>query len=122
VPARRSEQDVQRAIVQHFRLRATPDLYWFYPANGGARAAVEGAILKVCGVRAGRPHLICIKDGRTFGLELKTAHAASAKPSVSPVTKCAKRALKSLLSSDWMTRSRSWSVGIYCWGQSNDRP
>jgi hypothetical protein len=33
---------------------------------------VEGAILKACGVRAGTPDIICIKDGRTFGL--KTVH------------------------------------------------
>ena len=68
------EQNLQRALADHLRARAQPNVYWFHPANGGARTAIEGAILKACGVRAGTPDLICIKDGRTFGLELKTAH------------------------------------------------
>jgi hypothetical protein len=68
---RRPEQDVQRAVAEHLRLRRAPGVYWFHPANGGARTAIGGAILKACGVRAGTPDLICIRDGRTYGLELK---------------------------------------------------
>jgi hypothetical protein len=68
---RRREQDIQRAVAAHLRARAHSNVYWFHPANGGARTAVEGAILKACGVRAGTPDLICIKAGRTFALELK---------------------------------------------------
>jgi hypothetical protein len=73
MPARRSpEQDIQKALADHLRTRAAPGIYWFHPANGGARTAIEGAILKACGVRAGTPDLICIRGGRTYGLELKT--------------------------------------------------
>jgi hypothetical protein len=68
---RRPEQDTQRALVSHLRLRAHCDVYWFHPANGGARTAIEGAILKACGVRAGTPDLICIRGGKTFAIELK---------------------------------------------------
>ena len=68
---RRPEQDIQRALADHLRARAGAGTYWFHPANGGARTAIEGAILKACGVRAGTPDLILIKDGKTFGLELK---------------------------------------------------
>jgi hypothetical protein len=68
---RRPEQDLQKALADHLRARAALGTYWFHPANGGARTAIEGAILKACGVRAGTPDLICIKDGRTYGLELK---------------------------------------------------
>ena len=68
----RREQDLQRALADHLRAREQPSVYWFHPANGGARSAIEGAILKACSVRAGTPDIICIKDGRTFGL--KTAH------------------------------------------------
>jgi hypothetical protein len=68
---RRPEQDVQKAVAEHLRLRRAPGVYWFHPANGGARTAIEGAILKACGVRAGVPDLICIRDGRAYGLELK---------------------------------------------------
>jgi VRR-NUC domain len=71
---RRPEQAIQKAIADHLRARAHPDVYWFHPANGGARTAIEGAILKACGVRAGTPDLILIRRGRTYALELKAAN------------------------------------------------
>src|SRR6476646_4412375 len=71
---RHPEQEIQKALADHLRARAAAGTYWFHPANGGARTAIEGAILKACGVRAGTPDLILIKDGRTYGLELKSAN------------------------------------------------
>ena len=72
MPARRRpEQDIQKALADHLRARAAAGTYWFHPANGGARTAIAGGILKACGVRAGTPDLILIKDGRNYGLELK---------------------------------------------------
>jgi hypothetical protein len=68
---RRPEQNLQRALVYHLRARAQPNVFWFHPANGGARTAVEGAIFKACGVRPGTPDLILIKEGKSFALELK---------------------------------------------------
>src|ERR1700730_15581923 len=65
------ESQIQKALADHLRFRAAPGTYWFHPANGGARTAIEGAILQACGVGAGTPDLILIKDGRTYGLELK---------------------------------------------------
>jgi hypothetical protein len=59
---RRPEQAVQKAVAEH--LRRAPGVYWFHPA-------IEGAILKACGVRAGTPDLICIRYGKTYGFELK---------------------------------------------------
>ena len=56
----RPEQQIQKALADHLRFRAAPGIYWFHPANGGARTAIEGAILKACGVRASTPDLICI--------------------------------------------------------------
>jgi hypothetical protein len=67
----RPEQQIQRALVSHLQLRAHPDVFFFHPANGGARSPIEGAILRACGVRAGVPDLILLKSGKTFGLELK---------------------------------------------------
>jgi hypothetical protein len=67
----RTEQAIQRALCDHLRARAHKDVYWFHPANGGARTVIEGAILKACGVRAGVPDLICVRGGKTYGLELK---------------------------------------------------
>lgn len=87
----RREQDLQRALADHLRAREQPSVYWFHAANGGARSAIEGATLKACSVRAGTPDIICIKDGRTSVSKLPTV--ASAKPGVSPTTKCGKPAL-----------------------------
>jgi hypothetical protein len=68
---RRPEQQIQKALADQLRARAVSGIYWFHPANGGARSAIEGAILKACGVRAGTPDLILVRDGKTFALELK---------------------------------------------------
>ena len=68
---RRPEQQIQRALADHLRLRAQPNVFWFACENGGYRTAIEAAILKSCGVKRGVPDLILIKSGRTFGLELK---------------------------------------------------
>jgi hypothetical protein len=62
---------MQRAVLEHLRLRGPRTAYWFHVANGGARAPIEAAILKGLGVRAGVPDLIIIHDGKTYGLELK---------------------------------------------------
>jgi VRR-NUC domain len=67
------EQDLQRALADHLCAREQPSVYWFHPANGGARMAIEGAILKARGLRAGTPDLILVSDGKTFAPELKAA-------------------------------------------------
>ncbi len=61
---RHPEQTLQKALADHLRTRAAAGTYWFHPANGGARTAIEGAILKACGVRAGTPDLILIRAAR----------------------------------------------------------
>jgi hypothetical protein len=67
----RPEQQIQRALAEHLRLRAHKDVFWFACENGGARSAIEGAILKACGIKRGVPDLILIRAGRCHGLELK---------------------------------------------------
>jgi hypothetical protein len=69
---RRPEQQVQRALADHLRLRAHKHVFWFACENGGYRTAIEAGILKSCGVKRGVPDLILIKSGRIFGLELKS--------------------------------------------------
>jgi hypothetical protein len=64
---------IQRAVFQHLRLRPAAGIFAFHPPNGGARRPIEAAILKSLGVTAGVPDIITIKDGRTYGLELKAA-------------------------------------------------
>src|SRR5262249_9297869 len=69
---RRAEQDLQRAMLEHLELCAVPNCYWFHVGNGGWRSPVEAKVLKSLGVRPGVPDLILIREGKTFGLELKT--------------------------------------------------
>jgi hypothetical protein len=64
------EQAIQNALADHLRARAASGTYWFHRH----RTAIEGAILKACGVQAGTPDLILIKEGRTYGLELKAGN------------------------------------------------
>jgi hypothetical protein len=68
------EGQIQRAVADHLRLRAEPNVFWFACENGGYRTAIEAAILKSCGIKRGVPDMICIKNGRTYGLELKAAN------------------------------------------------
>jgi hypothetical protein len=69
-----SEQQIQRAIIDHLKWRGVPGLFWFHPANGGLRTAVEAAIFRGLGVTPGVPDLILVHASRTYGLELKTAN------------------------------------------------
>ena len=73
---RRPEQDLQKALADHLRARAAAGTACggSIRPGGGARTAIEGAIMKACGVRAGTPDLILIRGGKTFGLELKAGN------------------------------------------------
>ena len=73
--ARRRQQpeaQIQRAVIQHLRLRPAAGVFAFHVPNGGARRPIEAAILKSLGVTAGVPDLIIVKDGHTHCLELKS--------------------------------------------------
>src|SRR6185312_11840898 len=65
------EAQIQRAVIQHLRLRPAADVFAFHVPNGGARRPIEAAILKGLGVTAGVPDVIAIKGGRAHCLELK---------------------------------------------------
>ena len=68
---RRPEQQLQRAIVEHLRWRARPQVWWCHLANGGWRSPIEAKIFKALGVVAGAPDLLIVADGRAYFLELK---------------------------------------------------
>ena len=73
--ARRRQQpeaQIQRAVIQHLRLRPAAGVFAFHVPNGGARRPIEAAILKGLGVTAGVPDVIAIKGGRAHCLELKS--------------------------------------------------
>ena len=67
------EQDIQRAVFAHLKLRAAPGVFAFHPANGGLRPKTEAAILQALGVRAGVPDIIAFRAGKAYALEIKTA-------------------------------------------------
>jgi hypothetical protein len=66
-----TEAAIQRAIVQHYHLRAAPGVFMFAVPNGGYRPPVEAAIMRATGTVAGVPDTVWIKDGRAYFLELK---------------------------------------------------
>jgi hypothetical protein len=66
------EDQIQRAVFEHLRVRGAPDVFAFHVPNGGWRSRIEAAILEGLGVRAGVPDVIVVKNGRTYALELKT--------------------------------------------------
>jgi VRR-NUC domain-containing protein len=68
----RPEQDIQRAVFEHLAVRVACNCFAFHVPNGGARSPVEAAIMKGIGVKAGIPDIVAVRDGRFFGLELKT--------------------------------------------------
>jgi hypothetical protein len=68
---KRPEDQIQRAVLEHLRLRGPKDAFTFAVPNGSARSAIEASIMKGLGVRAGTPDLVIIHQGKTFGLELK---------------------------------------------------
>ena len=67
----RPEDQIQRTVFQHLRVRGAPNLFAFHPASGGYRRPIEAAVLKGLGVRAGVPDIIAVHEGRCYGLELK---------------------------------------------------
>src|SRR6516225_12043448 len=65
------EAILHRAVVEHLRLRAKPDVLWLHVPNGERRDKVTGAILKRMGVLAGASDLLLWHNGNSFALELK---------------------------------------------------
>ena len=68
---RHPEQTLQRSVLDHLKWRGALNLFAFHCANGGWRSPIEAEIFKSLGVVAGIPDLLIIRDGKTFGLELK---------------------------------------------------
>lgn len=65
------EQQIQRAVFQHLKMRAAPGVFAFHVPNGGYRKPKEAAIMKGLGVVAGVPDVIAIFKGKVYALELK---------------------------------------------------
>lgn len=71
-PRRSAEEQLQRAIIDHLRLRADPKVIWMHIPNGGARSKSEGGRLKAMGTLAGAPDLMFVMpDATVCFMELK---------------------------------------------------
>ena len=70
---RRPEQGLQRSVMAYLDAVLPPNAWSFHPPNGGKRGAIEGAIFKAMGTRAGLPDIGILFDGRCFWIELKAA-------------------------------------------------
>lgn len=68
----RPEQQIQKAVLSHLKVRGAPGIFYFAVPNGGFRRPREAAIFKGQGVVAGVSDLILIHKGKVFGLELKS--------------------------------------------------
>lgn len=89
VSARTSEESIQRAVVQLLTLTAKPDVAWTHVPNGEARHKGVAGKLKGMGVKPGWPDIMLIRQGRCYGLELKTT-----KGKLSPAQIAAHEALR----------------------------
>lgn len=67
----RPEQEIQIALVQHLRVRAPKDCFWFHVPNQRKQSPYMGRLFKSLGVRAGVPDLCFVHEGRFMALELK---------------------------------------------------
>ena len=67
---RHHEQTLQKALADHLRARGGWHLL-VSPCQRRCSDCDRGRDPQACGVRAGTPDMILIKDGKTFGLELK---------------------------------------------------
>src|SRR5262245_40544452 len=83
----RPEQAIQKALIEHLRLRGVAGVVYLHPANGGARSAVEGAIFKSLGVMAGAPDLLLWHDGRSYAVELKTDSGRTTPAQIAMMTR-----------------------------------
>jgi hypothetical protein len=68
-----TEAQLQRAICDHLRLRAKPDVLWLHVPNGERRDKITGgAKLKRMGVLAGASDFLLWHESHSFALELKS--------------------------------------------------
>lgn len=72
-PPATGEAAIQRALFAHIHARGVPNLVAFHPLNSGIHQRGRArAIHAGLGVLSGLPDVVCIHDGKIFGLELKT--------------------------------------------------
>jgi hypothetical protein len=74
------EQELQRTVLDHLRMRGKKGLVYFAVPNGGYRTAIEASIMKGLGVKAGVSDLILLFSGAFYAMELKSASGRETLP------------------------------------------
>lgn len=70
-----AERTLHRACAQYLARVLKPEVVWTtFPAGGGGKA--RGGMLKALGLKAGWPDIQIIREGRYYGIELKTVEGA----------------------------------------------
>jgi hypothetical protein len=77
---KRLEQDIQRAVLDHLRMRGNKGLVYFAVPNGGFRSPIEASIMKGLGVKAGVSDLILLYSGAFYAMELKAESGKATLP------------------------------------------
>ena len=68
------EAAIQRAVIEHLRMRGVPGMVYMAVKNEGKRSEALGLEYKRQGMRPGAPDLLVMVKGKpVLGLELKTA-------------------------------------------------
>jgi hypothetical protein len=69
---RRLEQQVQKSIMDHFAIRATPNSMLWHTPNGGYRSKAESRVMAGLGIKRGLPDLFGLRAGGLIAIELKS--------------------------------------------------
>jgi hypothetical protein len=77
---KRPEQETQRAVLDHLRMRGNKGLVYFAVPNGGYRSSMEASIMKGLGVKAGVSDLILLYSGAFYAMELKSETGRATLP------------------------------------------
>jgi hypothetical protein len=68
---RRTEDAIQRAVLDILKMCGVRNLVYFHVPNGGKRNLIEAVRLKAAGTLAGIPDLVLVAAGAAHFLELK---------------------------------------------------
>ena len=68
---KRPEEDLHRQVADYLSLAIVPPAWWTTFPSGWFRGKAAAGILKACGLKAGVPDILLIRDGRVYWIELK---------------------------------------------------
>lgn len=109
-----AEEQLQKVIVQHLKIRGNPDCIWYHPANNVPASPRTGARFKALGVVPGIPDLaFVLADGRAAYMELKAIRGRLSPEQKLFQAKCERLGIEHAVCFDLDTALRvleAWSV------------